>query len=295
MHSNDTSKMVVVGVDGTEDGARAIRFAVMEAHRCDGFLRIVHVQPENFPGSPSPSMPVIPESTWHEVAAGVLKDAEQQAREAGYDEPHLEAVLAVGPRKKILVQQTEGATCLVLGSRTAPLEHLVAGSTTVALATHAHVPVIAVPTTWDPAERYGRVVVGTDTPEVTHVLEAAFDAARERRARLEVLQAWRPTSPYDAAIGSRVLADAWGEAVRSALTRGIHDARIGYGVEWTVSAHYERALTALFHASESADLLVVGRHGHSAPHGLMLGSVARGLVRTSPCPVMVVPTSHRGA
>jgi nucleotide-binding universal stress UspA family protein len=294
MESNVTSKMVVVGVDGTQDGARAIQFGVAEAQRRNGFLRIVHVQPDAFPGTPSPNMPVVPESTSHEVAAGVLKDAEQQAREDGYDEPHLEGVLATGPRTRLLVRESEGAACLVLGSRTAPLQHLVAGSTTTSLAAHAHVPVIAVPPTWNPADPFERIVVGTDTPEVTHVIETAFDVARDRRARLEVLHAWRPRSPYDAAIGSRVLADAWSEAVTTALTRGIHDAHIGDGVEWTVSAHYERALTALFHAGSSADLLVVGRHGHSAPHGFMLGSVARGLIRTSPSPVMVVPSTHRG-
>jgi len=290
----DASRMIVVGVDGTEDGARAVRFAVAEARRRQGFLRLVHVQPHSFAGSTSPSMPLVPESTWHEVAAGVIKEAEQQAREAGYDDPHLEAMLATGPRTRVLVQLTEEAACLVLGVRTAPLEHLVAGSTTTSLAARAHAPVIAVPPTWDPAEQFDRVVVGTDTPEMTHVVAAAFDVARERRARLDVVHAWRPTSPYDAAIGSRVLADTWSAMVTTSLEQGIHESGVGYGVEWTVSAHYERALTALHEAGNAADLLVVGRHGHSAPHGFLLGSVARGLLRTSSCPVMVIPTSHRG-
>ena len=287
--------MVVVGVDGTDDGVRALRFAVAEARRRHGFLRIVHVQPEGLSGAPSPSVPLVPESSWHEVAAGVVKDAEDEARRLGYTDPHLEGVLATGPRRRVLVEQSDGAACLVLGTRTAPFEHLVAGSTTAGVAAHATVPVISVPHTWDPADPYRRVVVGTDAPELSRVVEVGFAAARERRAALDVLHAWRPTAPYDAAIGSRVLADTWGAAVKAALGQAIADSGTDYGVPWTVSAHYERALTALHDASRAADLLVVGRHGHWAPHGFTLGSVARALVRTSHCPVMVVPTTRHGA
>lgn len=292
-HSHDV--MVVVGVDGSDDALRALRFAVAETRRRHGFLRIVHVQPEGATGSPSPSVPLVPESSWHEVAAGVVKDAEDEARRLGYDDPHLEGVLATGPRRRVLVEQSEGAACLVLGTRTAPLEHLVAGSTTAGVAAHATVPVVSVPPTWDPAEPHGRVVVGTDAPELSHVVEVAFAAARERRAALEVLHAWRPSSPYDAAIGSRVLADTWGAAVKASLRQAITDSGTGFGVPWTVSAHYERPLTALHDASKAADLLVVGRHGHWAPHGFTLGSVARSLLRTSHCPVLVVPTTRVGA
>lgn len=293
-HGNEDNPVVVVGVDGTEDGVRALEFAVAEAHRRDGFLRIVHVQPEGVPGAPSPSMPLVPESSWHEVAAGVVKEAEETARRLGYTEPHLECVLAAGPRKRVLVEQAHDAACLVLGTRSAPLEHLVAGSTTAAVAAHAEVPVVAVPCTWDPTEPYHRVVVGTDTPELSHVVEVAFDVARSRRASLDVLHAWRPTAPYDAAIGNRVLADSWGAAVQAGLGQAIRDADAGFGVEWTVSAHYERPLAALHTASRSTDLVVIGRHGHWAPHGFTIGSVALGLIRTARCPVMVVPTTRRG-
>jgi len=38
-----------------------------------------------------------------------------------------------------------------------------------------------------------------------------------------------------------------------------------------------------------ADLVVVGSHGRSALHDLVLGSVSDGVVRKAPCPVLVVP------
>jgi nucleotide-binding universal stress UspA family protein len=286
----DASKVVVVGVDGTADGARALRFAVAEADRIGGFLRIVHVHPGGIPEPGSPRMPVRMGASWHEVAAQVVKDAEQQARQLGDTDPRLEAVLMAGTRKTVLLEQSAGAACVVLGARRAPWQHLVAGSTTTALAAHAQVPVIAVPRTWDPDDPHGKVVVGTDVTEVGPVVTVAFDAARARHAAVQVVSAWRPRPPYDD-VGAFV--DAWRLDVRSALTRAIEEAGIACGTEWHVSAPYAPALAALHQAGLRADLLVVGRHGHSAPHGLRIGSITRALIRTSTCPVMVVPTARR--
>jgi nucleotide-binding universal stress UspA family protein len=37
------------------------------------------------------------------------------------------------------------------------------------------------------------------------------------------------------------------------------------------------------------DLIVLGSHGHGLMHDLILGSTAQGVIRRSPCPVLVVP------
>jgi nucleotide-binding universal stress UspA family protein len=39
----------------------------------------------------------------------------------------------------------------------------------------------------------------------------------------------------------------------------------------------------------SADLVVIGTHGHGAVAALLIGSVAEGLVRKALCPTMVIP------
>lgn len=43
-----------------------------------------------------------------------------------------------------------------------------------------------------------------------------------------------------------------------------------------------------------AELVVMGSHGHGKLAHLLTGSVTEGVLRKSPCPVVVVPTRQRG-
>ena len=61
-------------------------------------------------------------------------------------------------------------------------------------------------------------------------------------------------------------------------------------VEWTVQPRYETTTVALHEVSETADLLVLGRHGHGHRTGLGLGSTVRTMLRAGGCPVMVIPS-----
>lgn len=41
------------------------------------------------------------------------------------------------------------------------------------------------------------------------------------------------------------------------------------------------------------DYIVIGSHGHTAAYEMLVGSVAHGVIRKAPCPVVMVPISQR--
>jgi nucleotide-binding universal stress UspA family protein len=41
------------------------------------------------------------------------------------------------------------------------------------------------------------------------------------------------------------------------------------------------------------DLIIIGSHGHSAVHHLILGSVGQEILKNAKCPVLIVPTHKR--
>jgi len=124
------------------------------------------------------------------------------------------------------------------------------------------------------------------------VLETAFAEAEAAGARLKIVHAWRPVSPYDAAITGRVLHDQWDKVTRDDLTPAIELVGASHpGVAWDLTLDFERVPVAIHEAAKHADLLVLGRHGNHHPTSLLVGSNTRLLLRTATCPVEVVPVS----
>jgi nucleotide-binding universal stress UspA family protein len=290
---NTTSRStVVVGVDGTRDGERAIRYGAALATREDLDLRLVHVPHET--EFAAPMLPYIDMATVREIGDAVLREAAKQAEETGFDAARTSTVLSQGPRTAAILRHVEDARCVVLGSRTSAIQHLLTGATSLSVVAHSSVPVHCVPPSWS-ADRSpsGRLAVGVDGSEADpEVLRAAFAEASTRGASLEIIHAWRPVGPYDAAITGRVLRDDWDKATREALTRRIEEVAADHaGVEWMLRLEFERVAVALHQAAVNADLLVLGRHGHHPILGLLVGSNTRTLVHSAPCPIVVVPVS----
>ncbi|MGN6131114.1 MAG: universal stress protein [Nocardioidaceae bacterium] len=285
-----TGGVVLVGVDGTEDSDRAIRYGVAEALRGSGAVRLVHVIHEAVPLNPM--LPLFGADTLRGVGTRILTEARDRALEAARDRPlHVEEVIARGPRASAILAHAVDAALIVLGVRSSTAQRIWTGSTTTGVAARAHCPVIAVPEEWDPEAVHRCVVAAVDgSPASAEVLRAGFAAAEERHARLLVVHAWRPTGQYDAAIGGRVAAEAWQRQTEPAVWELVAGWRGDYPtVEVEVDLRYQSTVVALAEAARHADLLVMGRRGERAPFGLSLGSRARTMLRVAACPVQIVP------
>jgi nucleotide-binding universal stress UspA family protein len=287
---HQVSRTVVVGVDGTHDGLRAVDYAIELARREHAGIRLVHVVQQS--AMFAPMLPYLPESTLQEVGGEVLEAARTHVRESGFDAERTEAVLENAPRIPTLLQHSRDVRCIVLGTRSSMTEHLFTGSTSLSVAAHAVVPVHCVPRSWSrDAEAVHDVAAGLDGSSADlSVMEQAFTEAEARSASVTFVHAWRPVSPYDSAIMRRTLRAEWEQAAREALTKeigevaGRHD-----GVSWHLVLDYDRVPLALHQVASEADVVVVGRHGRRLPAGLAIGSNTRTLLRTATCPVVVVP------
>ncbi|MER6629901.1 universal stress protein [Streptomyces sp. NPDC000987] len=138
-----------------------------------------------------------------------------------------------------------------------------------------------------------RIVVGVDGSDSSRsALRWAARQAVLTGAELRPVQAWRlpptygmPTDYSDA--------DFEGHA-RENLRRTVQDVLGEYPdlnvVPQVVEGH---PATVLIEAARSADLLVVGSHGHGTFAGTLLGSVSQHCVHHATCPVLVV-RAHDG-
>ncbi len=133
----------------------------------------------------------------------------------------------------------------------------------------------------------GRVVVGIDgSPEARAVALYALDLARERHCDLALAHAW----PFPWAAGY-FNADDVAAARRDAdhLLRSVLDSLpIPDGMHVDVVTAQEPIASFLHRLSESARLLVVGRHSFWSERGLG-PDVASALVTKAGCPVVAVP------
>ena len=143
---------------------------------------------------------------------------------------------------------------------------LLVGSVAAAVATHATCPVVVVHGKDRPAE--GPVVVGVDgSPVSEDALAFAFDAAAARRVPLVALHSYQPPVFHPDAV---TVVD-W-EAAYTEEQEVLAERLAGWGERYP-GVPVERVLVegvpaaVLVERSETAQLVVVGSHGHGASQG----------------------------
>jgi nucleotide-binding universal stress UspA family protein len=125
-----------------------------------------------------------------------------------------------------------------------------------------------------------RILLATDFSDASDAAgRTAVALARQCDAELTIVYVVPPVTDPSPSEGIGALAAelAPGLAVKTEVLSGIPTRKI---------AEYARR--------QGIDLIVMGSHGRSGLSRALLGSVAEGVVRRGPCPVLVVPFRRRG-
>jgi nucleotide-binding universal stress UspA family protein len=291
---------VLLATDGQSESDAALHFAAREASTRGVGLTLLHVYAV-IPRGPETAL--LEFSDAERIATALLRHAVEHAREVLAGQVEVTSLLVRDPIVRGVVEASTEAQLVVLQRR--DLSHfarLVTRSTSSGVAAHAHAPVAVVPETWtgDGAGTDGRsgVVVGLDVSSRSHtVLRQALAEARARRAALRIVHScWIPGYADGTRI-ARVERPSWAaEATEDiqGIVDGVHD-EIGE-VPVSIETGYGHPADALVAASRTAELVVVGRHDPLVPSGSHLGPVARAVLRSAECPVLLVAPSpqHRG-
>jgi nucleotide-binding universal stress UspA family protein len=287
---NGTQAHILVGYDGSQGSAAALRWAVDEARLRGLAITVCHVWHWPYQADPAgQSARAAVRAMAEEIAAaGAGVVAARAPRQA------VRGCAVSGPTVEMLLALSRDAEAVVVGSRGAGgFAELPVGSVAGQVAAHADRPVIVVrepvarePVVREPAGGDG-IVVGVDGSAVSDaVLAFGLEEAALRRLPLTAVCSW-----WDAGIvPMKPVIDA--EVVRRKAAirfeRIITPWREKYPYVPVRTAFVaEPPRVALLAASERARLLVVGRHGHGDAPG-PLGSVGRSLVDRASCPVALV-------
>ncbi|MFG1912305.1 universal stress protein [Kribbella sp. NPDC048928] len=276
---------VLVGIDGSRDGLIALTWAAAYAAVQHAPLRAVYVRDDDRQRSAGEPLDARDDGT------EVLDDALDELKRIGFRTASLE--VRHGHPAQVLLALSEQSQALVIGRRgMGGFAELVLGSTSqVCTALATKVPLIVVPDTWDPAEPpYNRYVVGVDgSVDGQDALRFAFELADATGAELRAVHAIEPRETCPDPRSWFDPTRPWIETADEMLTQILEGWTAKYP-NASVTSHgvVDHPVLVLARESQDADLVVVGGLGRTAFSEFRMGSVARGLLYHSHCPVAVV-------
>jgi nucleotide-binding universal stress UspA family protein len=142
--TNNNTGAIVVGVDGTELGSAALRWATDEAQRRGCPLRVVTVAPA----------PQLAHTTSQPQEWAYRAGEQTVAAAAQHPTVHIRHRTVSGAPGRALVEASRDAALLVVGSRGAGmLARALLGSVSAYCVNHAHCPVVIVPARRPATER----------------------------------------------------------------------------------------------------------------------------------------------
>jgi nucleotide-binding universal stress UspA family protein len=284
-----TQKPIVVAVDGSERNTSACTWAAVEAAAVGCELMLVTAVEDHF--LPTPHFSI---RSQEQSALDMLSDVRSEVHHV-VSEQVVATEVVTGSPVEVLLDRAENARFLVVGKRgLGGFARVIIGSTSIAVAGRAKVPVAIIPDGWKHAiNKDAPVVVGIDPyrPE-TNPIRIAFRRAERLGVRLVAVHGWETPTVYswDAASVVGVMSE-WEKEANTEFDKVLDVWRERFAdVEVEAVHSHSHPAMAVLDAAERAQLVVLGRHTDGRLGGFAFGSVTRAVLHYSVCPVMVVPT-----
>ncbi len=285
----DTSRLIVVGVDGSDDGLRAVRFGAGVAHMSDSELLLVHAVDD-----------AMLAGAWGVVYdPEVLQDAGAAANERAVEVALTEQLsrdmirteVVLGSPGGVLSRLSEVADLLVVGRRSVSgFERMFVGSTSVTVVANSQCPVVVISAEAHPGDvgAKGLVGVGLNTNPGNHtILEAGFSNAVSLGCDLEIVHVLQP--PHGLFGGKLSPSELDGQLryIRGGVTAMAEEIAAGFPeTSYEIDVLAGSPITELVERSKRYDMLVLGVGGSDIP-GFGLGGLLRGLMAHAECPLLV--------
>ena len=283
--------LVVVGVDGSDDGLRAVRFGASVCTMFDAELLLVHAVDDAMLAG---AWGVVYDP---EVLQNAGTTANEQAKAHALErtsirEDQVRTEVVLGSPGGVLGRLSEVADLIVVGRRSVSgLERMFVGSTSVSVVANSSCPVLVISDAAHPQDvgNKGMIGVGMNTSPGNHaVLEHAFKRANQFDVKLEIVHALQPPigllgpkiSPNDLEEQLRYVQGGL-EALAAKVAQSYPE------VKYRVKAVVASPINELVSRSSNYDLLVLGSSGSNLP-GFGLGGLLRGLMAHAECPLYIV-------
>ena len=266
-------RRILVGVDGSEDGLRAVRYATRAALVTGAEEWIVNVAD---PGAMVTGMweLVVTTEALQKAGQAITAEAVGAATGLGLPSSRVTSEVLVGQAADVLAELSAKADLLVVGRRSmSGLERMFVGSTSVSVAGLAHCPVVVISSSSTPQETGGQgtVAVAISTwPPHSAALDWGAREATVRKARLRVVH----VVPAEGTLPS-TLAEATAELEEQLAPLPAQHPDTAIDLEVLVGTPIDELISL----SGSVDLLILGVHPEH------LRGLARGVLAHAHCPV----------
>lgn len=282
-------KLIVVGVDGSEDGLRAVKYGASLAHEIKGELLLVHAVDDAMLAGAwgvvyDPEVLQNAGVSANEAAAAI-------ARDIGLPEDQIRTEVVLGSPGGVLGRLSEVADLIIVGRRSVSgLERMFVGSTSVSVVAGSRCPVLVISAAAHPKDVGHKKLIGVGlntSPGNRSTLIAGFEEAAQSGAKLEIVHALQPPIGL---FGPKLAPADLEELIR--FTRGgieamaEEQAKAFPGVEYEVVVVAATPINELVTRSENYDVLVLGT-GEEAIPGFGLGGLLRGLMAHALCPLYI--------